>query len=529
MSGNHLPPWLADTVLYQIFPPSFADGNGDGIGDLAGIEAHLDHLSWLGIDTVWLSPCFASPFGDAGYDVSDYCAIAPRYGTREDLARLVEAARSRGIRVLLDLVAGHTSDRHAWFIASANDPTDDRYIWAPTLVENYVPSPGTRPGFYLKNYYDIQPALNFGFGRPDESQPWRQPVDAPGPLANRRALRDILDFWMATGVAGFRVDMASSLVKDDPGWVETAKLWREFRGWLDASHRGTVLFAEWGDPRTSVPGGFHVDFFLHFTGRAFRSLWDNGAVTRPDWPAGTPFFDSSGEGSVREFLADWAAAMETVADTGFVALPSSNHDFPRLAAGLRTGGQLRAAFIFLLTWPTLPAIYYGDEIGMRFIPGLPDKEGSQRNPSYNRAGSRTPMQWDGSINAGFSTATADRLYLPIDPDPDRPTVTAQRDDPGSLLRLVRDLIAVRRAYPALGTRGTTEVVHAGYPFVYRRGGEFLVAINPRATAASVPLSGSPGTLVLGSPAYAANTLDVPGFGYAIYRRETMPPAASSNT
>jgi maltose alpha-D-glucosyltransferase/alpha-amylase len=517
MSRNRLPGWLADTVLYEIYPQSFADSNGDGIGDLAGIEARLDYLSWLGVDAVWLASCFVSPFGDAGYDVSDYLTIAPRYGTREDLVRLVDAARARGIRVLLDLVAGHTSDQHPWFQAAINDPADDRYVWAPAPVDDYVPSPGTRPGAYLKSFYPIQPALNFGFARSDEREPWRQPVDAPGPLANRRALREIIDYWMPTGIAGFRVDMASSLVKDDPSSAATAKLWHEMRGWLDTSHPGAVLIAEWGDPVLSVPSGFHVDFFLHCTGRGFRSLWDNGAVTRPDWPPGTPFFHSSGEGSLREFLAEWSAADEVVAGNGFAALPSANHDFPRLASGVRTAAELHAAFTFLLTWPTLPAIYYGDEIGMRFVTGLPDKEGSGRNPDYNRAGCRTPMQWDGSANAGFSTAPPERLYLPIDPDPGRPTVEAQRADPRSLLRLVRDLIALRRGNRVLGSHGTTEVLNAGYPFVYRRGGQFLVAVNPRATAAAVPLSASPGSLVLGSAAHAGRELELPGFGYAVYR------------
>lgn len=142
--------WLADAVLYQIYPQSFADSDGDGIGDFAGIEARLDHLSWLGVNTVWLNPCFASPFLDAGYDVSDYFSVAPRYGTNDDLARLVEAARSRGIRVLLDLVAGHTSDAHPWFTASANDPADQRYIWAnpedpATLPDGFVASPAAAP------------------------------------------------------------------------------------------------------------------------------------------------------------------------------------------------------------------------------------------------------------------------------------------------------------------------------------------------------------------------------------------------
>jgi glycosidase len=491
------PAWLADAVLYQIYPQSFADGGGDGIGDFAGIVDRLEYLAWLGVNTVWISPCFASPFGDAGYDVSDYLTIAPRYGTNDDLVKLVEAARSRGIRILLDLVAGHTSIEHPWFVAAAGapagDPAGDRYIWADRPAPQFVPSPGPRPGYYMKNFYDHQPALNFGYARRDPTEPWRQPVDAPGPTANRAALRQIMAHWLDLGVAGFRVDMAYSLVKDDPDWVETGKLWGEMRDWLDAAHPDAMILSEWGRPEVAVPAGFHVDFFLHFVGRAMRSLWDNGhGTTSPSWPEGPCFFDADGRGSPAEFLDAWQAATAAIGEAGHIALPTSNHDFSRLACGPRTGDQLGPAFAFLLTWPTLPAIYFGDEIGMRYIPGLPDKEGSEIEPGNNRAGSRTPMQWDGGQNAGFSTAPADRLYLPIDPDPGRPTVAAQRADEGSLLHEVRRLIALRRSRPALGTAGSVEVLHAGYPFVYLRGGDHLVVVNPRRDPARVTIAGPAG-------------------------------------
>ncbi len=228
--------WLRDAVIYEIYPQSFADSNGDGIGDFPGALAHLDHLQWLGIDTIWFNPCFASPFADAGYDVSDYLRVAPRYGTNDDLIAFVAAARERGIRVLLDLVAGHTSSEHAWFqaelAATGPDPLGDRYIWAdhPGSQQTYagvpgptpwVEAPGPRGGYYLKNFYEVQPALNFGYATMAEGEPWRQPVDAPGPRRNRQALRDIMAFWLDRGVAGFRVDMAFSLVKDDPDFAAT--------------------------------------------------------------------------------------------------------------------------------------------------------------------------------------------------------------------------------------------------------------------------------------------------------------------
>jgi maltose alpha-D-glucosyltransferase/alpha-amylase len=208
--------------------------------------------------------------------VVEYLTIAPRYGTNEDAAVLIDAARSRGIRVIFDLVDGHTSYRHPWFQESADTPGDHRYIWSDRAVaptHEWVPNQGRRGSFYRANFFPIQPALNFGHARPDRAEPWRQPVDAEAPLANRAALREIMSFWFDRGASGFRVDMASSLVKDDPGHVETAKLWGEMRAWIDATYPDCALLAEWGDPTISLPAGFHADFFLHFAGPALRSLW----------------------------------------------------------------------------------------------------------------------------------------------------------------------------------------------------------------------------------------------------------------
>ncbi|MEU8569255.1 alpha-amylase family glycosyl hydrolase [Streptomyces pathocidini] len=526
-SDRAVPSWLTGAVLYQIYPQSFADSNGDGIGDFNGITERLDHLAWLGVNTVWLNPCFASPFRDAGYDISDYTSVAPRYGTNDDLAKLVEAAGARGIRVLLDLVAGHTSDQHPWFRDSAGDPADHRYIWAETEArpEGFVRSPGTRPGFYLPNFFDSQPALNFGYARTDPAEPWRQPVDAEDPRANRAALREVMDHWLALGLSGFRVDMAASLVKDDPGHVETAKLWTELRSWLDRAHPEAALLSEWGDPAVAVPAGFHADFFLQFggptVGRPLRSLWNNRhGIDNDDWDPVDCFFDAEGKGSPKPFLDAWRAAIETIGGAGLISLPTSNHDFARLNCGPRTPEQLPAAFAFHLTWPTLPAIYYGDEIGMRYVPDLPDTEGSVLGPRYNRAGSRTPMQWDARANAGFSTAPADRLYLPLDPAPDRPDVATQKADETSLLHLVRRLIALRTAHPELlGPAGSLEVLNDGWPFVYVRDGRYLVVVNPRR---------APARLAIDHPDLAAarpvetegvrtadGTISADGFGYAV--------------
>jgi len=539
MASLRVPGWLASTVMYEIYPQSFADSDGDGIGDLRGITERLDYLAWLGVDSLWLNPCFASPFGDAGYDVSDYLSIAPRYGTNEDLAALVDTARGLGIRVLLDLVAGHTSDQHRWFLAACDDPADDRYIFAdPAQVSRerpgqlggagagpaerpgelgrpasapgpqWVPSPGRRPGWYLPNFFPFQPALNYGYARMDPAEPWRQPVDAPGPRANRAALTAIMTHWLGLGVAGFRVDLASTLVKDDPGWLETARLWRQIRGWLDGAYPDAALMSEWNHPATAGPAGFHADFYLAI-GPEHGSLLNNGAgLGLPGTEPGPCYFSADGAGSAETFLTAWRRDAAAVGDAGLIALFSSDHDFARPACGPRTADQLGPFFAFLLTWPTLPGIHCGDEIGMRFIADLPDQEGSQIWPGWNRAGSRTPMQWDDSPNAGFSTAPARALYLPVDPDPQRPTVAAQRADGGSLLHQVRRLIGFRALIPALRTGGSVDVLNAGYPLVYLRGGTHLVVINPRREPASfaLPWAASPGAGQAGAATPSAGLL-----------------------
>jgi maltose alpha-D-glucosyltransferase/alpha-amylase len=523
-TGAATPAWLSEAILYQIYPQSFADSDGDGVGDFPGVLKHLDYLAWLGVDVVWFSPCFASPFADAGYDVSDYLTVAPRYGTNDDLQRVIDGAAERGIRVMLDLVPGHTSHRHPWFTASAGDPDDHRYIWSDrvgTPVSRWIPSPGTREGYYLANFYPVQPALNFGYARTNPAEPWRQPVDAPGPRANRAALREIMAYWFDRGVAGFRVDMAFSLVKDDPGGVETGRLWREVREWVDREYPDRALISEWGDPGVSVPAGFHADFFLHFVGDALRSLWGNaqGSHSR-QWDDNPCFFAPEGEGSMRPFLDAWRSAVDTIDGAGRIALPTANHDFSRLACGTRTREMTAPVFAFLLTWPTLPTIYFGDEIGMRYVPGTPDTEGADLGDGQRRQGSRTPMQWDGTEGAGFSTAKPDHFYLPLDPDPGRPNVADSMADPDSLLHQVRRLIALRKARPSLGSAATTELLHEDYPLAYRRGGDHVVVINPRREPGRLTLPGAAGLRPLEVRGITVNGDEIvaDGFSYGVFTR-----------
>lgn len=484
------PEWLESAVIYQIYPQSFQDSNGDGIGDLRGIESRIPYLAELGITVIWLNPIFDSPFADAGYDIRDYFKIAPRYGSEEDLISLFKTAEKHGIRVVLDLVAGHSSIEHPLFQESAHAPEGpqaQQYIW---MNRDYDPREGPTERNYVHNFFPFQPALNFGYAHPAE--PWQDPVDAPGPTRNRAMLREILAYWMDLGAAGFRVDMASSLVKEDPGVAKTITLWQELRAWWDERYPDRVLIAEWSDPAKSVPAGFHLDFLMHFNVDAYGTLFFNetGTFQSPD---GTCYFDAQGNGSPHTFMSVYTHQLAAVLDQGFISLPTSNHDFQRLRCGSRGWEGLRVAWTFLMTQAGPPTIFMGDEIGMRFVPDTPPKEGSTlvgitapNGDSVNgeRSGTRTPMQWDASPNNGFSEAPEDQLYLPMDPDPDRPTVAAQEIDPNSLLHFVRNLIQLRNKYPALGAKASYECLNdaqSAYPLIIRRSTpeqSCLILLNP---------------------------------------------------
>jgi glycosidase len=486
--------WLEHAVFYEIYPQSFRDTNGDGIGDLRGIIEKLPYLHRLGVTALWINPCFESPFRDAGYDISDFYKVAPRYGTNDDLRELFAGARQLGIRVMLDLVAGHTSDQHPWFRASQRHERNlytDWYIWTDSVWtwsapnQQVVVGAAERDANYIPNFFYFQPALNYGYAQPDPKVPWQQPVDAPGPRAVREELKKIMGFWFDLGASGFRVDMAGSLVKNDPDGHATAALWHEVRGWMDREYPDRALVSEWSEPRVAIPAGFHMDFLLPFSKPGYKSLF------RPATLESTAFFDSSGRGDIRRFLDEFEPLYAATKAKGFIAIPTGNHDtVPRLGDG-KDSRELAVAYAFLLTMPGVPFIYYGDEIGMRSVAGLPSKEGG-----FGRTGARTPMQWDASSNAGFSAAPADRLYLPIDGAADRPTVAAQEGDPHSTLNMVRTLIALRQAHPALQASGAfAEVVaRAGeVPFVYERSNgreRILVAVNPAARPCEVRLPAS---------------------------------------
>lgn len=491
-----LPKWMKTAVFYQIYPQSFKDTNGDGIGDVQGIIDKLDYIKWLGCNVVWLNPCFESAFQDAGYDVIDFYKVAPRYGTNEDLKHLFTEAHKRNMRVCLDLVAGHTSIESNWFkVSQKKEKNDysDRYIWTNDSTikpDKFVSGRFERNGTYMKNFFDCQPALNYGYGQPDPKCPWEEPVTAEGPQNTRKELMNIMDYWMNMGCDGFRVDMAGSLVKKDPELTETTNLWGEIRTHFQSKFPEGILLAEWGNPQQAIKVGFMMDFIIHLRKSGYDTMFFNNTGT---YRRDTCYFDVKGIGCPDYFIKNLTTQLSSVGENGYVCVPTANHDFQRPCSGNRnTLPQLKTVMTFLMTLPGIPLVYYGDEIGMRFIDGLPNKEGSLLTKG-NRAGSRTPMQWNNSENAGFSSGKSSSLYLPIDSRTDRPTVEQEKKEASSLLWFTKELIALRSKHAALGSRGEIKFLQSKenpYPLIYERkfGKEiFIIVINPSGKSVSASL------------------------------------------
>lgn len=467
------PEWLNNAIFYQIYPQSFKDTNSDGIGDIEGIIQKLDYIQELGCNALWLNPCFESSFRDAGYDVSDYYSVASRYGTNEDLIRLFDEVHKRNMHILLDIVPGHTSLEHKWFQESMKPERNaytDRYVWTGSIWEepagmNCIRGISERDAACAVNYFSHQPALNYGFYKPDPKKPWQQSMDAEGPRATLEELKNIMRFWLGLGCDGFRVDMADSLVKNDEEGKGNIRLWQNIRAFLDEEYPHAAMVSEWGQPDRSLQGGFHMDFLLHFGPSHYNDLFR----------CEEPYFSSRGKGNISHFVAKYMENYEKSERKGLICIPSGNHDMDRLTRYLNTE-ELKVAFAFLLSMPGAPFIFYGDEIGMRYVEGLTSVEGG-----YGRTGSRTPMLWDNSTNAGFSSAPKEKLYIPQDESIDRPTVQAQKADSASLWHTVKQLITVRKSNKALQSNADIDFLQIGYPLVYRRtcdAQSIIVIINP---------------------------------------------------
>lgn len=448
------PRWWESGVIYQIYPRSFKDSDGDGVGDLAGIVSRLDYIVTLGVDAIWLSPIFPSPMADFGYDVADYCDIEPVFGNLDAFDQLLAAVHARDLKLILDFVPNHSSDRHAWFEASRSsrdDPKRDWYIWRDAAQgggppNNWISDFGgsawtwddVTGQYYLHAFLKEQPDLN-----------WRNPN-------LRAAMMDVLRFWMDRGVDGFRIDVLWHIVKADglpdnplnPDWTparnerdrviqrystdqpEAHTIAAEMRALAD-SYGDRVLIGE-----IFLPNDRHARWY-GTRERPEVHLPFNFQLIENNWNAET----------LARVIADYEASLP---DFGWPNWVLGSHDAPRIAARIGEA-QARVAAVLLLTLRGTPTLYQGDEIGIGKVDISADRIRDPqhfRQPTLDigRDRSRTPMPWDASAHAGFSTCEP---WLPLNADWRTRNVEAQGADEGALLSLYCRLIALRRSYPAL--------------------------------------------------------------------------------
>jgi alpha-glucosidase len=478
--------WWRSGVLYQIYPLSFADSNGDGFGDLPGIGEHLDHLAWLGVDGIWLSPITVSPNEDWGYDVADYRAVQPDLGSLADVDRLIDAAGALGIRVLLDLVPNHTSEQHPWFVESRSSrdaARRDWYVWADPKPDGSPPNnwissfggpawkldPGTGQ-FYMFNHLPQQPDLNW----------WNDGV--------RAEFDGILRFWSDRGVAGFRIDVCNLIVKDaelrdnppatdedDPGTralgqrvvfngnrPEVHDVIRHWREIADSYEAPRVLIGE-----TPVEKSDELARFYGVDGDELHLAFNFPFITAP--------LDAE---PLRRLVEATEALLPRDA---WPVWTGSNHDMSRLAT--RWAGdderRIRVALMMLLTLRGTPVLYQGDEIGLGDVAvareQLRDPLGIKYWPAYaGRDAMRTPMHWRDAPGGGF-TGPDVVPWLPLG-DTAR-NVADQRADPGSVLALTRDLIAFRRQHAELRAGSYSTLGAPDGVWAWTRGSRFVVALN----------------------------------------------------
>ena len=486
--------WWRDGVIYQIYPRSFHDSDGDGLGDLPGVTTRLDYLADLGVAAIWLSPFYPTPDIDFGYDISDHCDIDPRFGTMADFDELVKQAHARGLRIVLDLVLNHTSDQHPWFTESRSrlkNPKRDWYIWRDTS-SGKVPGKG-KPNNWTAMFggsaWELDPLTGqyylhlFAKEQPDVN--WRNP-------AVRKAQLDVVRFWLRRGVDGFRLDVFNAYFKDE--WLrdnptrypilhqlfsehlydidqpEMIPLLNDLRTILD-SYPGRYAVGETSFATSEKaasycgPDKLHAAFSLELTGLGgLGAGWGTGFITR----------------KINQREEDFKAARV------WPTTVLGNHDVPRPASRYCRGendSMAKIAMALLLTLRGTPFLYYGDEIGMRDLKlkrrEIMDPAGKAFWPFYKgRDGCRSPMQWDSTSQGGFTTA---QPWLKVHPNYLQRNLEAQRQDPQSLFNLTRTLIGLRKHTPALTIGDFAFVPSAAKPVLaYTRstlGQSVLVLLN----------------------------------------------------
>ena len=523
---KHRPGWWKNAVLYQIYPKSFQDANGDGIGDLPGITARLDYLQTLGVDALWLSPIFASPQVDNGYDISDYRAVDPMFGTLDDLRALIRAADARGIGIVLDLVLNHTSDQHRWFQEakkSKDNPCHDYYIWrdgTPDAPPNgmkatfggpawtWVPELGQ---YYFHQFAPQQPDLN-----------WENPVV-------RRALYDMINFWIAEGVAGFRLDVIDQIAKEPDNGITAngprlmeflRELNRETFGGKDLVTVGEAWGADLARARQySAPDGSVFSMVFQFE----QMVLDQDGSKWKARPWALPELKAS--------IAKWQQGLH---GAGWNSLFWNNHDLPRIVSrwgddGAHRADSAKALAVVLHGLQGTPYIYQGEELGMTNAPfgpqdwrdleslnayrelcqaGTPQPQALAAVQRMARDNARTPMQWTAGPNAGFTTGTP---WMRVNPNYTAINAEAALADPGSVFYTYQKLIALRKANPVFAAGdfkllcpGDTQV----FAYLRRGGGQtMLVAANLSGQDAAFAL---PADFAAVPPALATQGAPEPG-------------------
>ncbi|QQQ79631.1 maltose alpha-D-glucosyltransferase [Saccharothrix sp. 6-C] len=540
--------WFKRAVFYEVLVSAFADANGDGVGDLAGLESKLDYLEWLGVDCVWLPPFYASPMNDGGYDISDFRAVRPEFGELGDFVRLLDSAHRRGMKVITDLVMNHTSSAHPWFQESRRDPEGpfgDFYVWSDTdqrydetriIFIDTEKSNWTwdteRNQFYWHRFFSHQPDLNY---------------DNP---AVQSAMLDVLRFWLDLGIDGFRLDAVPYLFERDgtnnENLPETHDFLKLVRKVVDDEYPGRVLLAEanqwpadvahyFGDPEV---GGdeCHMAFHFPLMPRLFMALRKESALPVSEILARTPDIPTGAQWGL--FLRNHdELTLEMVTDEEREFLYEQYAPEPRMKAnvGIRRRlaplldndrAQHELLTAVLLSMPGSPVLYYGDEIGMGDNIWLPDRDGV-----------RTPMQWTPDRNAGFSTADPGKLYLPAVSDTvygyQAVNVEAQRPVQASLLNWTRRMLAVRREHETfgLGTFAEADVSNtAVLAYLRRHDDETLLCVfnfssHPQAVDVKLPgLDGAVPVELTGGARFPAvggerYQLTLPGHGFYWFRLE----------
>lgn len=463
--------WYQNAIFYELYPRAFADGDGDGHGDFIGLRQRLDHLEWLGVDCIWITPVYPTPLKDDGYDISSFYGIHPPFGYLEDFKLAVDDIHRRGMRVILDMVVNHTSDQHPWFKEarrSKDSPLRDYYVWTDdpqkyrdariifidTETSNWTYDEASGE-YYWHRFFSSQPDLNY---------------DNP---AVRAEMHKVMAFWLELGIDGFRMDAVPYLIEREStnceNLPETHDILAEMRRFIDQNYPGTLLLAEANQwprdllPYFGTPGAEEFQMCFHFPvmprlymalARADRTPVVKIMEETPEIPEGNQW---------ATFLRnhdELTLEMVTLEERHFMWDYYAPENPMRLNLGIRRrlaplmGNDRRKIELIhslLFTLPGAPVLYYGDEIGMGDNITLSDRNGV-----------RTPMQWSNEINGGFSTTVPDSVYAPVINDPiygyTSVNVAAQRELEGSLLHTVRAMIHARKALPMLAN-GSLEWLH----------------------------------------------------------------------